>query len=273
MPVPQRENAYFVGVKLRSMTDVRMWYGERLATHFPMPVNSLCFTHCDSQPHAELYDPFDCMIFKVFPAGLDAIVDDAGAKHITELRCPEPGAIDPVIGHLAACLIPALDDPDNSCNLFVDTISRALTTHILSRYGGVKFQSPAPRRAALARWQEARVRDMVDQSLDGAISISDLANHCGLSVSHFSHAFKESTGISPYQYLIEQRLQRAKDLMLNTRLSLAEIAVSSGFGTQPYFSRRFLKSTGMSPGVWRRLHMTGKHILPIAERPEHCPGA
>lgn len=254
MPVPEREDAYFVGVKLRAMTSVRMWYGEKLASAAPMPVHALCFTHFDSQPHAELYDPFDCMIFKVPSLALSRMQDDAGVRRIGELRCPAPGTLDPLIGHLAACLLPAMEQPASACPLFVDAITRALNVHVLRTYGNALLATAKPPRGGLAAWQRMRVEEVIHHSLDGNLTLAELAGHCGLSVSHFGHAFKESVGQSPYQFLIEQRLIRARELMLGTSLPLAEIAQASGFGTQAHFNRRFVRAYGISPGLWRRLN-------------------
>ncbi|MGF6770594.1 AraC family transcriptional regulator [Paraburkholderia sp. GAS199] len=253
MPVPEREDAYFLGVKLRAMRSVRMWYGEHLASADAMPVNALCFTHFDSQPHAELYDPFDCMIFKIPTIALGNLADDVGARRITELRCPEPGVLDPIVGHLASCLVPALDNPLSASPLFIDTVTRALNTHVLSLYGGLITPVIKARRAGLAPWQQGRAKDLIQANLNGNVTVGDLASECGLSTGHFAHAFKTSVGRSPYQYLIEQRLMKARQLMLETQMPLSDIALMSGFGSQAHFNRRFLKSFGVSPGVWRRM--------------------
>ncbi len=252
MPVPEREDSYFLGVKLRAMSSVRMWYGEHLASAAPMPVNALCFTHFDNQPHAELYDPFDCMVFRIPAEALGRIVEDAGARRIEELKCPDPGVLDPIVGHLASCLLPALDDPSSASTLFIDTLTRALSIHVLGLYGGLVTPAMKPRQGGLAAWQQSRTKDLILANLAGNLTVGDLAAECGLSVGHFAHAFKQSIGKSPYQYLIEQRLERAKQLMLETRLSLSDISSMSGFANQAHFNGRFVKAFGVSPGAWRR---------------------
>lgn len=261
MPVPAREDSYFLGVKLRAMSSVRMWYGERLASADPMPENALCFTHFDSQPHAELYDPFDCVIFKIPAGALGSLAEDLGARRIGEIRCPEPGVLDPIVGHLASCLVPALDNPESASPLFVDTVARALNTYVLSVYGGLAAPAMKPRHAALASWQQGRAKELILSNLNGNVTVGDLAYECGLSVGHFAHAFKQSVGQSPYQYLIEQRIARAKQLMLETRLPLADIASMSGFGNQAHFNRRFLKAEGVTPGLWRRMQDPGAPVF------------
>ncbi|MGF6780250.1 helix-turn-helix domain-containing protein [Paraburkholderia sp. GAS334] len=253
-PILPRDDAYFMSVKLRPMSSGRMWLGNRAVTNPQVPVrlHAICFAHLSDEPHCELFEPFDIVRFNLPRFALKQVIDDSGARQIEELRCPTPGTVDPIIGHLAACLLPALEQPDGACPLFIDAITRSITTHLLRTYGSVKLGDAPSRRGGLASWQEKRVRELIDTHLDGSLTVPMLANECGMSVGHFSHAFKQQTGQSPYQFLIAQRLLRAKALMLTTQLSLAEIALACGFAAQAHFNRRFLTSNGMSPGAWRR---------------------
>jgi AraC family transcriptional regulator len=257
MPTPQREDAYFVGVKLQAVESARMWYGERLPTSAPMLVNSLCLTHFDNQPHAELYDPFDCMVFKVPTTALFHVLDDAGAARIESLCCPQPGAVDLTIGRLAACLVPMLNQPSNACTLFVDSVTHALNAYLLRVYGGVRFRTLSDNRGGLAVWQENRLKDLIASNLEGNLTLSKLAKECDMSIGHFGQAFKKSAGLTPYQYLISQRLNLAKELLANTSIALQEVARASGFSSQQHFNRRFVKANGLPPGVWRRLYGKG----------------
>ncbi|WP_158515332.1 helix-turn-helix domain-containing protein [Paraburkholderia phytofirmans] len=253
-PIMPRDDAYFMSVKLRPMSSGRMWLGDRVVTNLQMPlrVHAVCFAHLSDEPHSELFEPFDLVRFRLPRFALKQFIDDVGAPQIEALRCPTPGTVDPIVGHLAACLLPALEQPEGACPLFIDAITRALSAHLLQTYGNVKFSPPPTRRGGLALWQEKRVRELIDTHLDGSLTVPMLANECSMSVGHFGHAFKQQTGQSPYQFLIAQRLLRAKALMLTTQLSLAEIALASGFAAQAHFNRRFLAANGLSPGAWRR---------------------
>jgi AraC family transcriptional regulator len=73
-----------------------------------------------------------------------------------------------------------------------------------------------------------------------------------LSVSHFAHAFRKTFGQPPHKWLMEQRLDAVKNLLLTSRLSLAEIASQYGFSDQPSLNRFFRRFVGESPGEWRR---------------------
>jgi AraC-like DNA-binding protein len=106
----------------------------------------------------------------------------------------------------------------------------------------------------LAPWQLRRAKEMMRANLEKNTSLQHVAVACNLSVSHFLHAFKRSTGVSPHQWLISERLERAQDLMMNSVMPLVEIACTCGFADQSHFTRVFGRVAGKSPGIWRREH-------------------
>lgn len=93
---------------------------------------------------------------------------------------------------------------------------------------------------------------MIRESLDGNIHLSDMAHECGLSVSHFTRAFGKSFGMSPYRWLLERRMDRAKALLVTSDLSIVDVGVQAGFSDQAAFTRAFGRIVGDSPGRWRR---------------------
>jgi AraC-like DNA-binding protein len=92
--------------------------------------------------------------------------------------------------------------------------------------------------------------------MHGRIRLSDIAHECGLSVSHFARSFKTSFGASTHQWLIQHRIDHAKQLMSQTSMSLIDIAIQSGFNDQAAFTRTFHQLVGVSPGRWRRHYVT-----------------
>jgi AraC family transcriptional regulator len=93
---------------------------------------------------------------------------------------------------------------------------------------------------------------MIMERLDGNIRLSDMARECGLSVSHFTRAFRKSFGMSPYRWLLERRIDRAKTLLVDSNLPIIDIAIRCGFSDQTAFTRAFGRIVGDSPGRWRR---------------------
>ena len=93
---------------------------------------------------------------------------------------------------------------------------------------------------------------MLDADLGGTLTLKQIAAEFGLSVSHFSRAFRTSTGLPPHQWLLRQRVKAAKQLMTVASLSLSEIAISAGFANQSHLTKVFSALVGMSPAAWRR---------------------
>jgi AraC-like DNA-binding protein len=110
----------------------------------------------------------------------------------------------------------------------------------------------APARGGLAPWQVRRACELLEADLGGKISLQQIAAEFGLSVSHFSRAFRVSAGLPPHQWLLRQRVNEAKRLMAARDTSLAEIAVSAGFANQSHLTRVFSSVVGISPGAWRK---------------------
>jgi len=88
------------------------------------------------------------------------------------------------------------------------------------------------------------------------VDLATLAQLAGLSQSHYSRAFKAATGLAPYQWQLQSRVERAQDLLLNTNGSLEVIADATGFADAVHFGRTFRKMTGATPAAWRTDRMT-----------------
>lgn len=104
----------------------------------------------------------------------------------------------------------------------------------------------------LAPWQEARAKEFIAAHLSQSVSLQKVADVCGLSLAHFSRAFKTSVGMTPHTWLQTCRMARAKDLMLTTPTDLADIALECGFADQSHFTRTFARMHGVGRGAWRR---------------------
>ena len=146
----------------------------------------------------------------------------------------------------------ALAEPELSNRLLIDHIMLGLNAHFAHAYGGMRPREKL-RRGGLAPWQERRAKEMLALNLSGDVSLQDVAAECGLSLPHFSRAFKASTGAPPHAWLQMHRLKRAKDMLLASKSSLAEIALACGFADQSHFTRMFSRTVGTAPGKWRRL--------------------
>ena len=112
----------------------------------------------------------------------------------------------------------------------------------------------APRKTAiggLSPQRERHVKQLILERLGESLEVTELARACSLSLSHFSRAFKCSTGLSPQDWIRTQRLARAKLLIQHTDLSLTQISLECGFCDQAHFCHMFTRSEGINPFAWR----------------------
>jgi AraC-like DNA-binding protein len=106
---------------------------------------------------------------------------------------------------------------------------------------------------ALAGYKLRRVREFIDAHIGGAIRLGDMAAAAAVSPYHFHRVFKKTTGMTPRQYVVHARIERAKCLLTQSDLRLADIAGHSGFTDQSHFTTAFRKITSMTPKEFRNL--------------------
>lgn len=193
----------------------------------------------------------DCVALYVSREALDRFHEEHDLPKIPSLRTsPEVPMDDQVIEYLGEAMLPALKQPKAASKLFVDYVALAVLAHLTGQYGETKVSRNS--YGGLAPWQERRAKELLLANLDGKLGLEDLAQSCGLSRAHFARAFKASTGVTPMYWLLTQRLQRARNLLLNSGLPIEDIAHHCGFADQSHFTRAFTKHTGSTPGAWRR---------------------
>jgi AraC-like DNA-binding protein len=183
---------------------------------------------------------------------MDAIADEANAPPIRDLSYkPGAGVNDVTISALGSLLLPALGHPDQANPLFLDHVLLGVGVHIAQTYGGMRPMS-RPVRGGLAPWQERRAREILRANIKRGVALKEVARECGLSVAHFSHAFRRTLGVAPHKWLIEQRVVLSKEKLRDNGLSLSDVATESGFSDQSHLTRVFGQTVGISPGAWRR---------------------
>src|SRR5882757_9314700 len=134
--------------------------------------------------------------------------------------------------------------PSNS--LFLDGIAVALASHLMHRYtSGLSAETNL--RGGLTPAILRRSIEFMEEHLE-----NELAREAGLSASHFLRSFRQSTGKTPYQFLLNRRVIRAQDLMRDSRTSLTEVALASGFADQHHLARVFRRMTNVTPSTYRR---------------------
>ncbi len=195
---------------------------------------------------------FDYVHYHVPREGLDEIARDHQIKPVETFKfgiCED----DLVIAQLTKTVLPHATSRDWSSLLAIDQFSLMFGAHILQTYGGLA-RLPEVVTRGLAPWQARRAAEVLRSRLDGGVGLDTLARECGMSVSHFTRSFRVTFGVSAHRWLVQRRIELAKDLLRTTARPLVEIALQCGFSDQAAFGRMFTQVVGVSPGRWRREH-------------------
>ena len=157
---------------------------------------------------------------------------------------------DPQIEAIAMLLLAELNQPATGSKLYVESLTNLLAVHLLRQYTATKLHLPSY-EGGLPERQLLQVLDYINDHLEQEIRLANLAQLLDMSQFHFSHLFKQSIGMAPYQYLLQQRVERVKQLLKQTDQSIMDIALLCGFNSHSHLSKQFRQLTGMTPKLYR----------------------
>jgi AraC family transcriptional regulator len=202
-----------------------------------------------------LHSPLDTVRLYVPRAAIQDFVGEEFGSRQVRLKPPQQVMRDPILYHLGSCLGALFEHPEENNSLLVDHIALSLQAHLYQAYSATPARN-SKTRGGLAPWQERRAKEVMDANLDKEITVAQLAHECSLSASQFARAFRQSTGYPPHRWLLQRRIERAQDLLLNSDKTLAEIARCCGFFDPSHLTRAFSQTVGSTPGLWRRSRRT-----------------
>lgn len=130
--------------------------------------------------------------------------------------------------------------------LYAESAATFLAVHLLQSYSTRK-SIVKEYEGGLPQQKLRQAIEYIQEHLAQEISLNELAEYLGISRYYFCRLFKQSTGLSPYQYVIQQRVERAKQLLLQGTLSISDIAIACGFAHQSHLNRHFKRLTGVTP--------------------------
>ena len=136
--------------------------------------------------------------------------------------------------------------------LYAESLIQTLTLHLLKNYSTAHLKQENI-HGGLSGYKLRRVQEYINAHLEEDLSLSEIAAAADLSQFHFARAFRVSTGLTPQQYLMRQRIERAKHLLAENDLPLVEISLQTGFKNQSHFTTLFRKYTKFTPKLWREL--------------------
>jgi len=163
---------------------------------------------------------------------------------------PQARVRDPQIEAIGLMLLAELQQEHTANKLYVESLANVLAVHLIRQHTTTHPQ-PVMYDRGLPQRQLLQVLDYIDAHLHQEMKLTDLASLLGMSEFHFSRQFKQATGTSPYQYLLQQRIERAKQLLQQSDRSIADIALMCGFNSHSHLSKQFRQFTGITPKAYR----------------------
>ncbi|WP_158792035.1 helix-turn-helix domain-containing protein [Granulicella sp. L60] len=134
--------------------------------------------------------------------------------------------------------------------LYADLVEVGFASHLIRRYSSDKMKLPIL-KGGLSLGRIRRAMEFITGRLADDLRLEDIARELDQSSFHFAHQFRSSTGKTPYQYLLDQRMDRAKSLLRNSSFSVQAVAAATGFSSPVNFIRTFRQRIGCTPGAWR----------------------
>jgi AraC family transcriptional regulator len=191
-----------------------------------------------------------CILLALTPQLIEQIAyETCNTTHIEFL--PKFNLTDPLIFQISQALKVELESGCPSGRLYEESAAMMLAIHLLKMNASAS-QKTQEYAGGLSQHKLAQVIEYIDEYLARNIGLSDLAEVVGMSQYHFTRQFKRSMGITPHQYLLKQRIERAKLLLLQSKLNIAEVALECGFANQGHLNYHFKRLLNMTPKTFTK---------------------
>jgi len=248
------QDAFHVILQRTNLPSHELFSNGRLINTDPYPRDSVSIIDLRTRATTRIASAHEALVFYVPREAINEITSDYGTPPVDGLNlAPGVARLDPVLARLGAFLLPLLREPPGVSSLCADELMLLVQAHLAQSYGSVRTVRQGM-RGGLAPGEERRAKELMSASLDRPLSLAELASACSLSVSHFTRAFRQSTGMPPHRWLVERRIEAAKAMLLAGELPTAQIAQACGFAEQSSFTKTFARVEGVTPAAWRRLH-------------------
>ncbi|HJQ33023.1 MAG TPA: helix-turn-helix domain-containing protein [Pyrinomonadaceae bacterium] len=196
-------------------------------------------------------EPFEAMLVFVELPVLQRALDEVFGPDASHARLRDASAFnDEGLNSLLGLLREELMRPQAS-PLFVEALAQAIAVHLAREYGeaGEESHGSSP---SLPGYKLRQLTDWMAEHAAEEFSLDRLAARAGLSKFHFQRLFKAATGVSPSRYHINLRMNEARRLLRETRMSVVDAALEVGYANPSHFARLFRRETGLSPSDYRR---------------------
>jgi AraC family transcriptional regulator len=156
---------------------------------------------------------------------------------------------DPLIHSMALTLKAELESSQVGGRMYAEAIAQALAIHLLRNYSVHKETIKGQTTHGLPKHKLHQVTDYIHAYLTQDLSLIEIASVVQMSPFHFARLFKQSTGLAPHQFVVRCRVERAKELLIQGEMAIADIAIEVGFANQSHLTRHFRRIVGVTPKV------------------------
>jgi AraC family transcriptional regulator len=244
------EDAYTLHLNRRASTSISLCgrYGGR--ERHSIPFRGATLFDLADLPMVEVEGRYDMLRVYLPRRRIISVAESMARRSEVRLRVPKPGFDDYIITNLLNIISFAFDNPEQASQLLIDEVSVLLISHLVRNYSDA---SPIGRnRGGLASWQERIAKEILFARICNPPTVDELGQACGVSARHFIRAFRQSTGRTPHQWLMQERALSAKKLIEHSDRTLAEISAVCGYANQSHLCRAFQRCFGASPSAARR---------------------
>jgi len=191
-----------------------------------------------------------------------------GAYGEVELR-PSRKFADPRLSAMVAAVHAEMVAGFSSGRLFLDSIEQAMAVALVNGHA-VRHRPVQIYRGGLGSARLRRIKELVRAKMEDDLSLDEMAQSVGLSTAHFARMFRKSTGETPHQFVLRQRLERAQAMLRAPDARVLDVAVACGFKTQQHFAQVFRDAWGVSPTEYRQ-DLVGSEVTCQSETRSHEP--
>jgi AraC family transcriptional regulator len=161
-----------------------------------------------------------------------------------------PKLVDARVGALVAAVNAERIAGFPNGRLFLDSVEQAVAVALVNGYG-IRQRPVRTYRGGLGPARLRRIKELVHAKIEDELTLHEMAESVGLTTAHFSQMFRKSTGESPHQFVLRQRVERAKGMLRAGEIRVLDVAIACGFKTQQHFARVFRQLCGASPTEYR----------------------
>jgi AraC family transcriptional regulator len=160
------------------------------------------------------------------------------------------GLYDDAVSEILNLLLAEIESGGESGALYAESLAQALMVRFL--FLGQQTPPPWAKTSRLAQRKFFHLQDMIETRLEADLTLRELAAEVGYSRSQFLRVFHATTGMTPHQYILKRRIERARHLLKHTDINIADITYTCGFSSQAHLTLAFKREYGVTPAEYRR---------------------